>query len=103
MSLSAQTQAVLLLTAHLPKSGKGEPRPLSPSEWGRFALWLKDHSRRPEALLTDDPDRILAGWLDKTVSMHRIEALLGRGGALALAREKWVRAGRWVLLRSDPE
>jgi predicted Rossmann fold nucleotide-binding protein DprA/Smf involved in DNA uptake len=103
MPLSAQTQAVLLLTAHLPKSGKGEPRPLSPSEWGRFALWLKDHTCGPESLLTDDPPGLLAGWLDKTVSLHRIEALLGRGGALGLALEKWERAGLWVMTRSDPD
>jgi predicted Rossmann fold nucleotide-binding protein DprA/Smf involved in DNA uptake len=103
MPLSAQTQAVLLLTAHLPKSGKGEPRPLSPSEWGRFALWLKDHTCGPESLLTDDPPGLLAGWLDKTVSLHRIESLLGRGGALGLALEKWERAGLWVMTRSDPD
>src|SRR4029077_19997816 len=103
MSLSAQTQAVLLLTAHLPKSGKGEPRPLSPSEWGRFARWLKDHARRPGSLLIDDPARLLPGWLDKTVSVQRIEALLERGGALGLALEKWERAGLWVITRSDPD
>jgi predicted Rossmann fold nucleotide-binding protein DprA/Smf involved in DNA uptake len=103
MPLSAQTQAVLLLTAHLPKSGKGEPRPLSPAEWGRFARWLKDHARRPESLLTGDAARLLPGWLDKTMSVQRIEALLGRGGALGLVLEKWERAGLWVMTRCDPD
>ncbi|MBL6986308.1 MAG: DNA-protecting protein DprA [Methylobacter sp.] len=35
--------------------------------------------------------------------MNRIEDLLGRGHALALAMEKWQRAGIWVLTRSDED
>jgi predicted Rossmann fold nucleotide-binding protein DprA/Smf involved in DNA uptake len=101
MSLGTQAQAVVLLTAYLAKPGKGEPRPLSPREWGRFALWLKDHDLQPESLLTEEPSKLLAGLLDKTVSVPRVEALLGRGGALGLALEKWERVGLWVMARSD--
>jgi predicted Rossmann fold nucleotide-binding protein DprA/Smf involved in DNA uptake len=103
MALSAQTQAVVLLTAYLAKPGKGEARPLSPNEWGRFALWLKSRALQPEGLLSEDPARLLAGWLDKTVTVPRIAALLGRGAALGLALEKWERAGLWVMARSDPD
>jgi predicted Rossmann fold nucleotide-binding protein DprA/Smf involved in DNA uptake len=103
MSLSNHAQAVLLLTAHLTRPGKGEAKPLSPREWGRFALWLKDHALKPESMLGDDPARLLAGWLDKTVTVSRIEALLRQGGALGLALEKWERAGLWIMTRSDPE
>jgi predicted Rossmann fold nucleotide-binding protein DprA/Smf involved in DNA uptake len=103
MALSAQAQAVVLLTAHLAKPGRGEARPLSPTEWGRFALWLKDRGLQPEALLSAEPARLLDGWLDKTVTVQRVEALLGRGTALGLALERWERAGLWVMTRSDPD
>lgn len=104
MSISEQGQAVLLLTAWFTKPGKGEPKPLTPKEWGRFALWLKDRGMAPEALLrSNDLDAILFGWSDRTVSVARIGALLERAGALGIALEKWQRAGLWVMTRSDPD
>jgi predicted Rossmann fold nucleotide-binding protein DprA/Smf involved in DNA uptake len=103
METTPHTQAVLLLTAHLPRAGKDAVRPLSPGEWGRFALWLKDRGLLPEALLAEDPDTLLAGWLDRTVTPERIRALLGRAAALALALERWQRAGLWVLTRADAD
>src|SRR5207244_7674266 len=66
------------------------------------AVWLKDHGLGPDALLRGDPQSVLAGWIDRTVSAARLEALLGRGAALGFALEKWQRAGLWVLTRSDP-
>lgn len=103
MALSAQAQAVVLLTAHLAKAEKGAVRPLSAAEWGRFAVWLRDRGLQPEALLSGEPARLLDGWLDKTVTMPRVEALLGRGAALGLALDRWERAGLWVMTRSDPD
>jgi predicted Rossmann fold nucleotide-binding protein DprA/Smf involved in DNA uptake len=103
MSLSAQAQAVVLLTAHLAKRGQGAARPLSPREWSRLAQWLKDRALQPESLLSDAPAEQLAGWLDKTVTAQRVQALLGRGGALGLALERWERAGLWVITRADPD
>jgi predicted Rossmann fold nucleotide-binding protein DprA/Smf involved in DNA uptake len=103
MALSAQAQAVVLLTAYLAKPEKGAVRPLSTAEWGRFALWLRDQGLQPEALLSAEPAKLLDGWLDKTVTMQRVEALLGRGTALGLALDRWERAGLWVMTRSDPD
>ncbi|MGC9965775.1 MAG: DNA-processing protein DprA [Syntrophobacteraceae bacterium] len=102
MNISEQTQAVLLLTAYFSKPVKGEPRPLSPTEWGRFALWLKEHDT-PGALLRNDPGSLLSGWSDKTITLDRVRYLLARGSAMALALEKWLRAGLWVLTRSDAD
>ena len=62
MNVTPQTQAVLLLTAYFSKAVAGSPRPLSPGEWGRFALWLKEQGVLPEALLSEDPGVILADW-----------------------------------------
>lgn len=103
MQISEHTQAVLLLTSHFGKSAKDEPQPLSINEWARFAVWLKDHGLQPASLLAESPKTILSGWRDPSVTPHRIEYLLNRGGALGLALEKWHRAGLWVLTRSDPE
>jgi len=97
------TQAVLLLTAHFSRPAQGDPKPLTPTEWGRFALWLKAQRQTPEALLAGDPSRLLGGWGDDKIPMERICDLLSRSPALALALEKWQRAGLWVITRSDPD
>lgn len=103
MSVSPYTQAVLLLTAYFGKASNAEPKPLSRSEWGRFAEWLKDQGISLETLLRQDPARVLVHWADSTITLKRVEILLSRGGALGLAMEKWERAGLWVLTLSDPD
>lgn len=103
MNLSLQAQVILLLTVHFGKVASEEVRPLSPTEWGSFAQWLKERDVSPEALLSDDLDPLLSGWLDHRVTADRIHRLLGRAAALGLALEKWQRAGLWVLTRSDAD
>lgn len=98
-----QTQAILLLTAHFGKPTRDTPRPLTLTEWGRFARWLRENGSAPEALLAEDPARVLADWHDRTITVERVQYLLQRAGALGLALEKWERAGLWVLTRADPE
>lgn len=103
MHLTPQAQAVMLLTVSFGKSESQDGKPFSNSEWAKFAIWLKDHGLEPAVLLKGDLDSLLTGWVDRTVSIARIRALLGRGAALGLALEKWQRAGLWVLTRSDHE
>jgi len=104
MSASPQTQAILLLTVAFTKPAAGDPQPLTPAEWGRFAAWLKDQEKSPELLLTSgDPMAFLQGWSDPAVTPERIRHLLGRSGAMGLALEKWQRAGLWVMTRSDAD
>ena len=103
MSVSPNTQAVLLLTAHFAKARKEAVKPLTLKEWGRFALWLKEKSLTPAELMMGQPSEMLSGWSDKTITLNRIEGLMDRGSALALAMEKWLRAGLWVLMRSDAD
>ena len=102
MNINNQTQAVLLLTTYFGKPMKDEPKPLSPTEWGRLAHWLKGQKILPETLLQQDPADVMAGWVDRTITPGRIRHLLDRAGALGLAAEKWARAGLWVLTRADP-
>jgi predicted Rossmann fold nucleotide-binding protein DprA/Smf involved in DNA uptake len=104
MSSSLLTQAILLMTVWFTKPGKDDPEPLSPTEWGRFAAWLKGQEKSPEALLTSkDPLDCLEGWLDPSITPDRIRHLLGRSAAMGLALEKWQRAGLWVMTRSDSD
>lgn len=101
--LSPTAQATLLLTSYFSKSSNESAKPLSNAEWGRFALWLKEKSITPADLLVDDPQALLQGWHDTRISVERIIELLKRGHSLALAMEKWQRAGLWVVTRSDAE
>ncbi|VAX05964.1 Putative DNA processing chain A [hydrothermal vent metagenome] len=103
MNLSATAQATLLLTCYFIKASNESAKPLTNVEWGRFALWLKEKNRTPAELLAADPKPLLTGWHDKQINAERILALLGRGHSLALAVEKWQRAGLWMVTRSDPE
>ena len=101
--LSPTAQATLLLTSYFSKASNESAKPLTNSEWRRFALWLKDRSTTPADLLVTNPKTLLQGWHDARISAERIIELLSRGHSLALAMEKWQRAGLWVVTRSDPE
>lgn len=101
--LAAKTQAILLLTAYFSRSTSLEAKPLTNKEWGRFAFWLKNQEMVPEDLLTGDLSQKLEGWTDSKITSDRIQTLLNRGSALAMAMEKWTRSGLWVLTRSDSD
>ena len=102
MNISTQAQAVLLLNAWFSKPEKGEPKPLTPTEWGRLALWLRDNQRSPEGLLSDHAVLTeLERWQDRSITAERVAWLLGRSAGLGLALERWERAGLWVMIRSD--
>ncbi len=103
MDISTNTQAVLLLTSHFSKGKTSTAKPLTPTEWGRFALWLKENELRPSVLIDGSEKDPLANWSDVKVSRERLEALVARGSALALAVEKWLRIGLWVMTRSDSD
>lgn len=101
--LSKTAQATLLLTSYFSKATSENVKPLSNAEWGRFALWLKEKAVTPADLLASDPQTLLNGWYDSSIGTDRIIELMNRGHSLALAMEKWQRAGLWVVTRSDPE
>jgi predicted Rossmann fold nucleotide-binding protein DprA/Smf involved in DNA uptake len=103
MHIGSQTQAVLLLTVHFGKDEKHGAKPLTTSEWARFAIWLKEHNLQPASLLSGGVSSNLSGLIDRSITAHRVERLLERGGALGLSLERWERAGLWVLTRSDPD
>lgn len=77
------------------------PAPLTQKEYERLTKWLLECKLRPSDLLGGE----LAGRLGELVHAGleptRVESLIARGTALALALEKWQRSGLWVLSRSD--
>jgi predicted Rossmann fold nucleotide-binding protein DprA/Smf involved in DNA uptake len=103
MQSNSQTHAILLLTVSLGKADDDLGKPLSVSEWARFASWLRSRGLQPQDLMRDDPKALLSDWIDRKVTLSRIEALLERGGALALRLERWERAGLRVLTRAESE
>ena len=103
MNLNTQAQAVMLLTARFGKSDTSGAKPLTTKEWARFAVWLKGHNLDPSSLLQGDPKNVLSNWVDRSITLPRLDSLLNRGGALALSLEKWQRAGLWIITRSDPD
>ncbi|MDO8236181.1 DNA-processing protein DprA [Citrobacter werkmanii] len=103
MNLTATAQATLLLTSYFSSSKTNEHKPLSNTEWGRFALWLKHQRVAPAELLIPNPEKLLTGWNDPRIPLNRIVNLLGRGNSLALAVDKWQRAGLWIMTRADAD
>ena len=103
MGVTRETEAVMLLTVSFGKSGAGAAKPLTPTEWGEFAEWLKDGALGPADLLKCDLADVLKHWEHPKVTPRRVQVLLNRGATLGFALEKWERAGLWVVARSDAD
>lgn len=103
MSLSPNTQAILLLTAPL-IAGRDEPSSdlLTPSEYKRLARFLREKQRQPADLLAPDA-RELLGECQQLVDSERLKGLLARGFLLSQAIERWQTRAIWVTSRADAE
>jgi DNA processing protein len=103
MSLSPNTQAVLLLTAPL-IAGRAESSSdiLTPGEYKRLARFLRDMQRQPADLLTPDA-RELLGECQHLIAGDRLESLLARGFLLSQAIERWQTRAIWVVSCSDAD
>ena len=102
MATSGNSDAVLLLTAHLSGSDDGGAKPLTTEEWWAFAHWLKERNATLENLL-ENADEVLGGRSDPRGTTERIKRLLYRGSALGLAKDKWAQAGLWWLTSADED
>lgn len=96
-NLNSNAQAIILLAAHFNKGDK----PLTISEYAKFAKWLKECGKQPGDLLKNGLEDVLGGWEDKKITHERLRKLLDRGNAMAIALEKWQNAGIWILTRAD--
>jgi DNA processing protein len=99
--ISANTQAILLLTAPLITGARaGGADLLSPAEYRRLARELHTRRREPADLLGPDADAIIlecAGHF----GTDRVRALLARGFALSQALDRWYARSIWVVSRAD--
>lgn len=100
-TLTADTQAVLLLCGELGQRGGNGLKPLGLRQYNNLATWLKTEGLRPGDLLTSEGKTKLGGLQTAEVNSDRVSPLLERGTALALVVEKWERSGLWVISRSD--
>lgn len=101
--LSANTQAILLLTAPL-LVGRGQPASplLTPGEYKRLAATLRELHCEPSDLLGSDAEECLRECA-AIADAGRLRDLLGRGFALSQAVEHWQARSIWVVSRADPE
>lgn len=101
MTLSPNTQAILLLTAPL-IVGKGQQSPdsLTHGEYKQMARFLRDNLRQPSDFLGSDAKELIekcSALFDRA----RIERLLARGFLLSQAVERWQARTIWVISRAD--
>jgi len=103
ISLSPNTQAILLLTAPL-IAGRSEPSSdlLTPSEYKRLAGFLRDKQRQPADMLALDANDLFVEC-QHLIDSNRIKRLLNRGFLLSQAIERWQTRAIWVVSRADGE
>jgi DNA processing protein len=103
MTLTPDSQAILLLCSQLGLKGRSDLSPLTLREWNPLARKLSASALgRPGALLGRT-----AGDLKTTLDLSddessRVARLLERGGTLAIELERLESLGIWAMTRADP-
>ena len=99
--LSANTEAILLLTAPLVVGNRrAREQILTAAEYRRLAPCLASLKSEPADLLGPGADRLLAQCGD-VIDETRLRALLDRGFLLSQAVDRWRTRGIWVVSRAD--
>lgn len=100
-ALSANTKAILLLTAPLIAGRAKKPGDLlTPGEYKKLARHLVELGAKPAELLTAAADQLL-GDCHCVIDKARLERLLARGFQLSQAVERWQARAIWVVSRAD--
>lgn len=102
-SLSANAQAILLLTAPL-IAGREERSSdlLTAGEYKRLARHLREQQRQPADFLLPEADELIDGCR-LIVDAERMKRLLARGFLLSQAVERWRTRAIWVVSRADAD
>ena len=98
-------QAILLLCSYFSKNDNSGVKPLSPTEYSRVALWLRQRNQTPADLLTRGK-QLVEQWQDpkqskNPITQRRLTDLLRRSASMAFAVEKWRQQNLWILRRAD--
>ncbi|NLG98571.1 MAG: DNA-processing protein DprA [Chloroflexi bacterium] len=103
MTISADSQAILLLCSHLGLSSSPEFKPLTLNDWNPLARKLQSLSMRPADLLgrsAEDLENVLSIGSDEA---ERIARLLQRSGSLAIELERLASLGIYPITRADAD
>jgi predicted Rossmann fold nucleotide-binding protein DprA/Smf involved in DNA uptake len=101
-AVSANTQAILLLTAPLlAQGGKASPDLLPPDLYKALARQLRALGAEPADLMAADALSLIAACGD-VVDDDRLRRLLGRGFLLGQVIDRWQSRAIWVISRADP-
>jgi predicted Rossmann fold nucleotide-binding protein DprA/Smf involved in DNA uptake len=101
--MSANTQAILLLTAPLIAGrGTSSSELLSPGEYKRLARHLREIQRQPADLVSADAADLLRAC-QPVIDEARLQRLVGRGFLLSQVIERWQARAIWVVSRADAE
>ncbi len=103
MTLTPDSQVLLLLCSHLGLSTSLEYAPLTLKDWNQLVKKLQSLSMRPAALLglnTEELNKLLGTTEEET---ERIARLLQRSGSLAIELERLESLGIHVLTRADAD
>jgi len=101
--ITERTKAILLFTSYFGKDLDRNIKPLSTSEWNRFVRWLQTKSVSPEDFLAKDNVLMIQDFQDKSINLERLNVLLERKSSLAIALDKWSKAGIWIINRGDKD
>lgn len=103
MTLSPDSQAILLLCSYLGLSSNPDYPPLTLKDWNPLAKKLQSVSIRPAALLGQTSEDISKKLEFTEKEAERIARLLQRSGSLAIELERLASLGIHVITRADSE
>ncbi len=98
--ITENAKAILLLCGRFGAGDDIGAQPLNIKEYDEVAAWLVSKKWWPADLLNEEHQGALSDAF-APVGPARMKALLARGASMAIAIEKWVNKGLWVLCRSD--
>ena len=98
--ITENAKAILLLCGRFGTGNDTGVQPLNIKEYDELATWLLSKKWWPADLLNEENQGALSDAF-APVEPARMKALLARGASMAIAIEKWVNKGLWVLCWSD--
>lgn len=103
MTISIDSQAILLLCSHLGLSSNPEYAPLTLKDWNPLSKKLHSLSLHPADLLGKSSEDIMTQLELSEQEIERITRLLQRSGSLAIELERLASLGIFSLTRADTE